>query len=206
MDPSNPLRSVAPTVEADVLHVLARTRASLTGAKVAELAGRSQTQTRTVLGRLVGAGVVTSSRHGNAYAYLLNRDHVLSDPLLALLDGVGEVERRVRAEIETWETSPVSVVGFGSFTRRDGDEDSDVDLLVVRADDTPEDEPVWSDQLHSLSRSVTAWAGNPTQLVELSAREVDEVVAASAPIVRSLRDDGVVLWGHDLVSALKLER
>ena len=43
----------------------------------------------------------------------------------------------MRAEIASWQTEPVTALCFGSFARGEGDEDSDVDLLLVRPSDRP---------------------------------------------------------------------
>ncbi|GAB3603573.1 hypothetical protein GCM10027586_06670 [Kineococcus gypseus] len=66
MDPSNPLRTIAPTVDADVLQVLARTHRPLSGATVANLGGRSYARTRACLHRLVEHGLVTAQDVGSA--------------------------------------------------------------------------------------------------------------------------------------------
>lgn len=73
-------RSVSPSVDADVLQLLVRTRGRLTGLQVATLANRSYAQLRSVLHRLVADGLVDVEDHGSAYAYRCNRDHLLSTP------------------------------------------------------------------------------------------------------------------------------
>ena len=73
MDWQNPLRSIAPTVDADVLQVLARTHEPVTGNKLAQLAGRSYAQVHAVVGRLVDHGIVDVRQVGRTYAYNLNR-------------------------------------------------------------------------------------------------------------------------------------
>lgn len=204
MDPVNPLRAVAPTVDADVLLVLARTHAPLTGARVAALAERSYAQVRAVLRRLVRHGIVTVEAHGNANIYTLNRTHVAATPLEQLAGAADEVERRIGAQVEDWEPSPAAVVTFGSFARRDGDVDSDLDLLVVRPGHVAEDDPRWRRACYDLARDIEAWSGNRVQLVELADRELAAAVAAGDPLIASLRDDGRALFGpplRDLVPA-----
>lgn len=202
MDLSNPLRSVAPTVDADVLAVLARTHAPLTGARVQQLAGRSYAQVREVLRRLVDHGLVDREQHGRVHSYRLNRDHVLTPAVEALVSAGDEVEARLRTALEDWDPAPHAVVVFGSFARRDGSAGSDVDVLVVRPDRVEEDSPGWAEQRYELARHLERWTGNTVQVVEVSAAELDEAAERDDPLVRSLRRDGRVLVGSGLRALL----
>lgn len=201
MDLSNPLRTVSPGVEGDVLEVLLSNHAPLTGARVAALAERSETQVREVLRRLEQGGLVDAERHGQSYSYLLNRDHVMVQGLELLQGALPTVERLIQATIEEWAVAPASLVLFGSAARRDGDVDSDVDLLLVRPDDVGPDDESWSDQRHELVRTIERWTGNTVQIVELSESELDEAVERDEPLVSEIRADGVVLAGRGLDDA-----
>lgn len=138
MDVSNPVRSLAPTVDADVLLVLLRTRAWLTGARVAALSRRSPAQVRAVLQRLVDDGVVEVEQHGNAFTYRWNREHVVSDAVAGLVDAADQAERRLAGEVSGWDPAAHALVVFGPFARRDGGPGSDLDLLLVRPDGVDE--------------------------------------------------------------------
>lgn len=196
MDPSNPLRAVAPGVEGDVLAALVRTRAPLTGARVGDLAGRSHTQVRDVLRRLEQQGLVVSEHHGNSYTYLLNRRHVLAEAVESMAGALDRVEHRVGEVVSRWPLPPVGVVLFGSFARRAGHSDSDIDLLVVRPASVDEDDGTWVEQRYDLARQVESWTGNRAQIIELSEAELVEAVGGDEPLVESLRADGIVLAGH----------
>lgn len=198
MDVSNPLRAAAPGVEGDVLAVLLRSHVPLTGARVAALAERGETQVRQVLRRLEQHGLVEVERHGQSFSYVLNREHALVPGLEALQQAMSTVEDGMRALVVEWKTPPASLVVFGSAARRDGDADSDVDLLVVRPDDVDADDEVWVTQRHELVRSVERWTGNRVQVVELSTTELAGAVRREEPLVGELRADGIVLAGHDL--------
>jgi predicted nucleotidyltransferase len=198
MDLSNPLRAVAPGVEGDVLAVLLRSHLPLTGARVAALGERGETQVRQVLRRLEQHGLVDVERHGQSYTYLLNREHTLVPGLEALQQAMTTVENGVRALVEDWATPPASLVVFGSAARRDGDAESDVDLLLLRPDDIDADDEVWVTQRHELARSVERWTGNRVQVVELSTSELAGAVRREEPLVGELRADGIVLAGRHL--------
>jgi predicted nucleotidyltransferase len=199
MDLSNPLRAVAPGVESDVLAVMLRSHAPLTGARVAALAQRSETQVRVVLRRLEQHGLVEVERHGQSYSYLLNRDHVLVPGLELLQRGMPAVEALVRAAAEDWTVAPASVVLFGSAARRDGAADSDIDLLLVRDDSVDADDETWATQRHALARRVERWTGNTVQIVDLSESELAKALRRKEPLIGELRTDGILLAGRDPV-------
>lgn len=195
MDVSNPLRAIAPGVEGDVLAALVRTHAPLTGARAARLADRSETQVREVMRRLEAQGLVRSERHGNSSIYVLNREHLLAEAVGLLASAADRAEGAIRELVAGWAAQPAAVALFGSFARRDGGPDSDVDILLVRPDPIDEDNDVWVAQRHALSRQVEAWTGNHVQILELSEAELHEARRRDEPLVESLRTDGVVLVG-----------
>jgi predicted nucleotidyltransferase len=202
VDLTNPFRSLAPTVESDVLTVLVRSRAALTGRRVQQLAGRSYAQVRDVLHRLVAHGLVDAERHGNTVAYSLNREHVLATAVEIASSAAGEVERRLRAALGAWVPAPAAAVLFGSFARREGGPESDVDLLLVRPDALAEDDAAWMTQRYDLARQLERWTGNTAQIVELTSAELDRAVEQGDDLIAALRRDGDVLVGPKLRSLL----
>ena len=198
MDLSNPIRAVAPGVEGDVLAALLRTHVPLTGSRVAALAERGETQVRAVLRRLEQHGLVDVERHGQSYTYLMNREHVLVRGLEDLQQAMPALEDRVRALMDDWSVPPASVVLFGSAARRDGDADSDIDLLLVRPDGVDTDDETWAKQRHDLARSVERSTGNRVQVVELSTAELAKAGRRKEPLIGELRADGVIVAGRDL--------
>jgi predicted nucleotidyltransferase len=202
MDPTNPLRSLAPTVDADVLAVLARSHAVMTGARVQQLAGRSYAQVREVLHRLAAHGIVDAERHGNTVTYSLNREHVLAPPIETAAAAGGEVERRLREAIEAWASAPAAAVLFGSFARRDGDPEGDVDLLLVRPNEVAEDDAGWAAQRYDLARHLERWTGNDAQIVELTSAELRDAVDRADELIAAVRREGHVVVGTKLRSLL----
>jgi hypothetical protein len=202
VDLSNPLRAIGPGVEGDVLPVLLRTHAPLTGARVAALAERSETQVREVLRRLEQHGLVEVERHGQSYSYLLNREHVLVPGLELLHSAMPTVEGDVRQLVAGWAVAPAGLLMFGSAARRDGDADSDIDLLLIRPDDRDADDDAWATQRQELARRVERSTGNAAQILELSTAELAKAVRRGEPLIVQLRADGILLAGH----APELER
>jgi predicted nucleotidyltransferase len=206
VDPTNPLRALTPTVDADVLFVLAKTRKAMTGAKTAHNAGRSYAQVRHCLHRLVDTGMVLAEPHGNSVSYQLNRDHVLAPLVEAAASAAGEVEARIARSVQAWTLPAAAVVLFGSFARRDGHDASDVDLLLVRHDEIGEDDTSWTAQRHDLARAVRTWSGNNAQVIEMSVTELATALTREEDLIPNLRRDGVVLAGPSLTLLLAAPR
>ena len=133
MDLSRPYSAVAPTLDLDVLTVLAGTTGELTGRDVARLARRgSQRGVQRVLDRLVQHGLVSTRTAGRARMYRLNRDHLAAPAVELVADMRGELIARLRELIRAWRIPPERAFLFGSAARGDGDTESDIDILLVR--------------------------------------------------------------------------
>lgn len=195
MDFEQPLRVVTPTLDADVLGVLAGTTAGLTGREIGRLLGaRSHEGTRRVLERLALQGVVLREPVGRAYSYRLNREHLAAPHVEALAALRQELVGRLRDRIGEWQTQPLLAVLFGSVARGDADPTSDVDLLVVRPAKVDPDADEWRRQLLDLERSTTAWTGNDTRVLEYGEREV-RAAGRNERVLREAHRDGIELYG-----------
>src|SRR5690554_5925593 len=77
MDLSNPLRAIAPTLDAEVLAVLARTESPLSLAAIARLSRRgSRMGLHDAARRLVEQGLLSESPGGRGPMYRLERRHL----------------------------------------------------------------------------------------------------------------------------------
>ncbi len=206
MDLQNPLRTVAPTVESDVLAVLVRTQGPLTGAAIERLAGRSHAQVLDVLRRLAKNGLVDADRVGNAVQYRMNRDHVLAPGVEEMLSGAQAVEDRLQAFAASCSPVPEVVILFGSFARRDGDSDSDIDVLVIRPDTIHTDDSQWAEVRLGIAKRLERWTGNRCQVVELSVSELRKAALRQEPLVESLRQEGREIFGKTLDKVLGQRR
>ncbi|WP_432509453.1 nucleotidyltransferase domain-containing protein [Kineococcus auxinigenes] len=197
MDPSNPLRTLAPTVDADVLQVLARTQRPLSGVTVANLSGRSYARTRACLHRLVEHGLVTAQDAGSAVLYALNRQHVLADPVLAAVGSTASVEALLVERLAGWDPPARAVVLFGSWARGEAGPDSDLDLLLVRHDAVDAD-GAWGEQVHATGQALEVLTGNAVQFVQITGSQLATAVREGQPLIIGLRQDGRVLAGPPL--------
>jgi hypothetical protein len=204
MDLSRPYSAVVPTLDGDVLRVLAGTTRGLTGREVAVLAGRrSHSGVLHVLHRLTEHGLVKRVELNRAYLFALNREHLAAAAVEHLMGLRVELFRRIRCSIDGWEIPPVHASVFGSAARGDGDVTSDVDLLIVRPSSSAYDEPSWQAQIDGLHDEIEAWTGNRASIAEVSETELARLREQERPILSELRTDAVAVGGSDIRALLE---
>jgi len=197
VDLSNPIRSVIPSAHGSVLAVLARTDQSLSGRRVAELTGGrvSARGTSNALRALAEAGVVLVEDHPPAKLYRLNRRHLAADAIVALAEMRPRLLEALRERLGGWKVGATASWLFGSAARGDGSIDSDIDVLLVRADRVDPDDDVWNAQIDELADDVRAWTGNRCSVVEYSATDFRRLIAGPERLADELRADGIRLTG-----------
>jgi predicted nucleotidyltransferase len=196
VDLARPLALITPTIDADVLAVLAGARASFTGRQVHQVAGRhSERGVRNTLHRLSEQGIVTRERVGNADLYQLNRLHLAAAHIEAIVKLRSELLDRIGEEIGLWTIRAEFAALFGSAAKGSMRPDSDIDVFVVRPDDVDEDTELWQLQVATLTRHVTEWTGNDTRALDLAAAEVRDGLAAGRRVLQEIRDTGITLHG-----------
>jgi len=204
MDVAHPHTAVCPSLDGEVLHVLAGTNMGLTGRQVALLTGRSShSGVLQVLNRLTDQGLVDRVELNRAYLFALNREH-LAAPAVEILMGMREeLINRIRGALGAWQIVPLHVSLFGSTARGDGDTRSDIDLFVVRPRDVSEEHPGWRAQLDELSSQILRWTGNRAAIVEVAADELTRLSTDEPPILAELRSESIVLCGSEIAGVLE---
>lgn len=205
MDLSSPISSVIPSAHGAVLAVLARTGEPLSGRRVAALTdGRvGQRRVNDVLGELAGAGIVRREHHPPAKLYVLNREHVAAEGIIALASQWESLLHRIREELAGWQPPPLSACLFGSAARGQAGPDSDLDILLVPVPDRGRPEPQWQEQVDRLTELIRAWSGNACDVLELSTDDLAAAVARNDRLPRDLRADAIALGGRDIRSLLR---
>jgi Nucleotidyltransferase domain len=204
MDLSRPYASVAPSLDGDVLRVLASSKLALTGRQVATMAGRtSHSGVLKVLDRLVEHGLVGRVELNRAYLYSLNRDHLAAPAVEILMNMSNTLIDRMRTMSSEWNVQPTHLSMFGSAARGDGGTESDIDLFAVRTSAVDDDNEAWRQQIEDLRAGVERWTGNPTSVIEVSEVGMARLAAEGAAIIDELRHDGVLLAGENLGVLLK---
>lgn len=194
MDFRRPLQVVTPTLDGDVLSVLALAETEMTGRELQRIVGRGSHQgIRNAADRLVGQGVVSCRSTGNANLYKLNRNHVAASCIEGLASLPAQVFGRLRDTIDGWKQPPVLVVLFGSVARREATPESDLDLLVVRPADCEPDEPLWQEQISKLQEYAGAWTGNDARVLEFGEQELTD--GEPRQVLTDAARDGIELYG-----------
>lgn len=188
---------MTPTLDGPVLAVLAAAGRPLTVGDVAAQSARgSEIGIRRSLARLVDQGIVRATLVGNR-VHERNRDHLAASVADVLAGLRVELWRRLRAELSGWDVPPAYACAFGSAARAEGDETSDIDVVLVhpplpgeskpRSTDSgvaevlgalaangvaepgkPADPARWHAQVDRLRERVQHWTGNSLQVIDLS--------------------------------------
>ncbi|HLI31594.1 MAG TPA: nucleotidyltransferase domain-containing protein [Solirubrobacteraceae bacterium] len=201
MNLSQPYTAICPTLDSQVLAVLARTRKPMTGREIARLTGRTaHAGVLDALARLVDQGVVERQEAGRALLFNLNRDH-LAMPAVEVLVGMREeLLRRIRETVAAWPVQPKHLSLFGSAARGEGDTHSDIDLFVVRSTRVSEDDARWREQLDELVTRIQRWTGNQANIVEAAETEIPRIRRLKRRIVDDLRSDAILLGGSEITA------
>ena len=204
-----PLAVVAPTLDADVLAVLARADAAFTPGQAARvLAGPSVEGVRRVLRRLTDQGIVDAEQVGPSVRYRLNREHLCAPSIIALADPWSMLLTRLQQTIAGWSVPTPYAAIFGSAARGEMRPDSDLNLFVVRpSEDTvrrrfpfdtrteQEREADWDEQLDRFSAAATRWTGNDTRILAMTEAEVADGADGREPVLASIAQEGVTVVG-----------
>ncbi|MEY2521798.1 MAG: hypothetical protein QOJ66_363 [Ilumatobacteraceae bacterium] len=200
MELASPTASLLPRATADVLRVLERTGQPLSGRTITELAGSGVNQTR--VSRLLRGLVVGGIVHQVPGGYVLNREHVAYEGIVALLGLGDKLLARISEEVALWKVPAESVTLFGSVARGQADVSSDIDLLVVRPDAVGEDDPQWADQVARVAERVCELSGNRCEVLEYSPAELHALRSEREPLLDSLLADGRTLHGRTVAELI----
>lgn len=203
MELSRPLSVITPTLDGDVLRVLALADAEFTSADIHRLLdGPSVRGIHNTLGRLTEQGLVSRRPAGRANLYQLNRQHRAAPYVIGLARLRDELLDRLGSEVRSWPAPPLIGALFGSAARRDHSPQSDIDILLVRPDDASDD--IWDDPADSLSVLVTAWTGNDRRALTFTQSQVQDP-GTDEPVLEDVVRDGMAFHGdlQWLASAMK---
>ena len=205
MDLSDPISVVIPSLEGQVLRVLAHTTAPLSGSRIAELVTTgSNPGIRTALGRLVRHGTVLARRSGPSILYTANRDHLMwltiedavqaADTLLdTLQDRIADL---ARAHLGRLDAERTTLALFGSVARGASTLDSDIDIVAVIPDNVDPD--TIEELVNAVTAGVERWIGNSCNVYDVTSTRLAELIAASDPMIDSWVGDARTFLGPDL--------
>ncbi|HYN32183.1 MAG TPA: nucleotidyltransferase domain-containing protein [Ilumatobacteraceae bacterium] len=187
-----PLLTVTPTVDGDVLNLLARADAAFTAPKVQRLLERhSVPGVRKVLNRLVEQGIVNADQVGRTLSYRLNRDHLAAAPIVQLAHLDAALVERIRTAVTTWDQAPLLVMLFGSAATGRMRVDSDIDVFVV-GHEPGDASDLWRAQISELELDIRRWTGNDARVL---AYTVDDLTHTNDVVVDDIARDGILIAG-----------
>ena len=193
MELSRPLSVITPTLDGDVLRVLALADVDFTSGDIHRLLdGPSIRGIHNTLGRLTEQGLVSRRPAGRANLYQLNRQHLAAPYVIGLARLRDELLDRLGSEVRSWPAPPLIGALFGSAARRDHSPHSDIDILLVRPDDASDD--IWDDPTDSLSALVTAWTGNDCRTLTFTQSQVQDR-GAGEPALEDVVREGIAFHG-----------
>ena len=188
----NPLATVTPTVDADILQVLASADQPFTGRQLARLIPQRSTRGVTrALQRLVDHGIVQVAPAGNANLYQLNRQHLAAGPIIALSLLRDTLAELISDHVRRWHHPAQLVMLFGSAARNQMSLDSDIDLFIVSDHVGTE---AWDTQAQQLAQQVRTWTGNDCRILEMTPQQVADG-AGDDPVLTEIVRDGQTLHG-----------
>jgi predicted nucleotidyltransferase len=192
MQLNRPLATITPTLDGDVLTVLAQHEASFTTGQLHRVLSRYSAEgIRKVLMRLTRQGIVHAERVGNAYSYRLNDEHLAARPIKELAHIRSTLLQRIEGRLDNWAIPPKYAAVFGSAARGTMSETSDLDLLLVRADDVQID--TWDDQVADLAADLSRWTGNDARPLDYTVSELR--LARHEPVLRTILAEGLTVAG-----------
>jgi predicted nucleotidyltransferase len=193
MQLNRPLATVTPTLDGEVLTVLAQHEVTFTTGQLHRILDRySEAGIRKVLARLARQGIVHSTRIGGTYAHQLNREHIAATPIIQLARLTQSLLEQIEEYLENWDLRPRYAAIFGSAARGTMTEESDIDILLVRDDSAQID--IWDAQVTALASDVSNWTGNDARPLEYTVSEL--LAARNDPVVRDVVKDGLTVAGH----------
>lgn len=197
MQLNRPFATVTPTLDGDVLAVLASTDATFTISQIQRiLATASGEGIRKVLMRLTAQGVVDHGMVGRTHTYRLNTEHVAAEPILALARLTHTFLGRLKEHLAAWQEPPVYAAVFGSAATGSMTLASDIDLLLVRRSSRQGNiTDVWEQQVTELVQLITAWTGNDGRIVEYTVDDLRAGVSAREPLLKDISKQGLTVAG-----------
>src|SRR6476469_5143846 len=108
MDLARPYTALCPTLDSEVLNVLAGTTRPLTGREIARLARRpSHSGVLDALNRLAEHGLVDREEAGRAFLFTLNREHLAAPAVERLAQMRSALLQRLSDAVERREIPPL---------------------------------------------------------------------------------------------------
>jgi predicted nucleotidyltransferase len=189
----HPLEIVTPTLDGDVLGVLAGADEWFAVQTINGLIpGRSDEGIRRTLKRLVSVGIVEELAVSRAHLYRLNREHLGAEPILQLATLKQTFFARLNASMSEWDINPMYACIFGSAARELMTDESDIDLFVIKPDSGPPSH--WDAQVDALTVRASLWIGAEVRPLLYTESEIRRLGKAE-PVFEFIASEGIQVFG-----------
>ena len=195
VDYARPVQALIPGVQGQILGVLAETTAQLNLTTIARLAEVSQAQTSRVLPGLVHLGLVERVEAPPSALFRL-MDENLAGRLVRSMTDLRHLALRTVGDCSALlKPRPELVIVFGSFARSEADADSDLDVVIVRPAAIDDSDSAWAASIVTLNQDLTRALGNPVNILEVGAHDLDRRLKSRSELWRSIRGESIVVYG-----------
>jgi predicted nucleotidyltransferase len=195
VDYTRPVQTLIPGAQGQILGVLAETTAQLNLTTVSRLAGVSLAQASRVLPELVRLGLVERVEAPPSALFRLMDENLVGRLVRSMTDLRNLALRAVGDCSALQKPRPKLVIVFGSFARGDADGDSDLDVVIVRPADIDDSDAAWSESIVTLNQDLARAVGNPVNILEVGANELERRIRSHSELWRSIRNEGIVVYG-----------
>jgi hypothetical protein len=197
MDLREPGRAFSGSLTMPILRVLSARSTPASAPQVTRLLpSATEAGVRRALDRLSLHGLCSAEIVGGRAVYSLNVHHVLYRSVRQALDANKLLVTRLRTSFRDWPHAPLSATLYGSAARRDGDANSDIDLLLIRpALPSGIRQRRWNPDVHELRGGVKRWTGNALHVVDWNVPTLLRAMSRRESLLDNVDRDGVVLVG-----------
>ncbi|MDW3214765.1 MAG: nucleotidyltransferase domain-containing protein [Ilumatobacteraceae bacterium] len=195
MDFVHPVQAVIPGAQGRVLAVLAEATAEFNLRTLARVAGISVAQASRVMPGLVELGLVARREVPPSSQFRLIRENVAAQAIVQLARSRDRALTQIADSATALAPSPVSVIVFGSFARGEADEQSDLDVIVVRPDEIADDDDAWAAAIEQWRNEARAITGNEVEVLEIARDQMPARLESGSTLWRDVVRDGVVIHG-----------
>ncbi len=117
---------------------------------------------------------------------------IAAEPIRALARLRETLLARIEECLESWKRPPLYAAVFGSMARATAGTTGDIDLLLVKDDDVPDE--LWDAQLAKLADDISKWTGNDARPVTCSASDLAR--RRGEPLFAEVLADGLTVCGQ----------
>ena len=185
---------------AAVLRVVIDAEASFSIRQISRVANIAFPQALRIVNHESARGLILIEQAGRSKMCRFNREHLAAGAVVELIRLRDRIIQVIEDEILTWITKPIHSSLFGSAARGEGGPDSDLDVLIIRPDEVPQNE--WEEQKYLSGLRLKTKTGNTVSWFDISITELKTASKGAEPIFAEWKRDGIPLSGSLLSDLL----